>query len=70
MLGIAAACWVPAAMVDNSNGASPIWLICLIATASTCLVASVATACNAMRLYRLGIEELAHEARCAIRPRL
>jgi hypothetical protein len=42
----------------------------LIAASGAGLIAAFATATNAMRSYRIGVEEECVEARRAIRPRL
>ena len=70
MAAVAAACWVPGAIISNQQGASSIWLLCLIAASGAGLIAAFAAATNSMRLYRLGVEEEYHEARRAIRPRI
>ena len=70
MSAVAAACWIPGAIVENQQGASSIWLLCLIAASGAGLIAAFATATNAMRSYRIGVEEEFAEARRAIRPRL
>jgi hypothetical protein len=70
MGAVAAACWIPGAIISNQQGASSIWLLLLIAASAGGLIAAFATATNAMRLYRIGVEEECVEARRAIRPRL
>jgi hypothetical protein len=70
MGAVAAACWIPGAIISNQQGASPIWLLLLIAATGGGLIAAFATATNAMRSYRIGVEEECVEARRAIRPRL
>jgi hypothetical protein len=70
MGAVAAACWIPGAIIDNQQGASPIWLLLLIAASAGGLITAFATATNAMRSYRIGVEEECVEARRAIRPRL
>jgi hypothetical protein len=70
MGGVAAACWIPGAIISNQQGASSIWLLLLIAASGAGLIAAFATATNAMRFYRIGVEEEFAEARRAIRPRL
>jgi hypothetical protein len=70
MGAVAAACWIPGAIISNQQGASPIWLLLLIAATGAGLIAAFATATNAMRSYRIGVEEEFAEARRAIRPRI
>lgn len=70
MASLAAACWVPGAMIDNQQGASPFWLFALITAAAASGVWSICAAREAMALYRIGTEEELHEARRAIRPRI
>jgi hypothetical protein len=70
MAGVAAACWIPGAIIHNQQGASSIWLLCLIAATGAGLVAAFALGTNAMRLYRLGVEQEFTDARRAIRPRI
>jgi hypothetical protein len=70
MASVAAACWIPGAIISNQQGASPIWLLLLIAASGAGLIAAFALGTNAMRAYRIGVEEQYHEARRAIRPRL
>jgi hypothetical protein len=70
MGAVAAACWIPGAIISNQQGASSIWLLLLIAATGAGLIAAFATATSAMRSYRIGVEEEFAEARRAIRPRL
>jgi hypothetical protein len=70
MGAVAAACWIPGAIISNQQGASSIWLLLLIAATGAGLIAAFATATNAMRAYRIGVEEECVEARRAIRPRI
>ncbi len=70
MAAVAAACWIPGAIISNQQGASSIWLLILIAATGAGLIAAFATATSAMRLYRIGVEEEFAEARRAIRPRI
>jgi fatty acid desaturase len=70
MAAVAAACWIPGAIISNQQGASSIWLLLLIAATGAGLIAAFALGTNAMRAYRIGEEEQYHEARRAIRPRL
>jgi hypothetical protein len=70
MGGVAAACWIPGAIISNQQGASSLWLLLLIAASGAGLIAAFATATSAMRLYRIGVEEEFAEARRAIRPRI
>jgi hypothetical protein len=70
MAAVAAACWIPGAIISNQQGASSIWLLLLIAASAGGLIAAFATATNAMRAYRIGVEEECVEARRAIRPRI
>ena len=70
MTSIAAACWVPGAMIDNSQGSSPIWLFALIATSAIAGVWAICAAREAIVLFRIATEEELHEARAAIRPRI
>jgi hypothetical protein len=70
MSAVAAACWIPGAIISNQQGASSIWLLLLIAATGAGLITSFATATNAMRSYRIGVEEEFVEARRAIRPRI
>ena len=70
MAAVAAACWIPGAIISNQQGASSIWLLILIAATGAGLIAAFATATSAMRLYRIGVEEVFAEARRAIRPRI
>jgi hypothetical protein len=70
MGAVAAACWIPGAIISNQQGASSIWLLILIAATGAGLVAAFALGTNAMRSYRIGVEEECVEARRAIRPRL
>ncbi len=70
MGAVAAACWIPGAIISNQQGASSIWLLLLIAATGAGLIAAFTSATNAMRAYRISEEEQYHEARRAIRPRL
>jgi hypothetical protein len=70
MAAVAAACWIPGAIISNQQGASSIWLLILIAATGAGLIAAFATATSAMRLYRIGVEEEFAEARRAMRPRI
>ena len=70
MSAVAAACWIPGAIISNQQGASSIWLLLLIAASAGGLIAAFATATSAMRSYRIGVEEECVEARRAIRPRI
>jgi hypothetical protein len=70
MASVATACWIPGAIISNQQGASSIWLLILIAASAGGLIAAFATATNAMRSYRIGVEEECVEARRAIRPRI
>ncbi len=70
MASLTSACWVPGAMIDNSQGASPIWLFALITISAASGTWAIYAAREAMTLYRLGTEEELHEARRAIRPRI
>jgi hypothetical protein len=70
MAAVAAACWIPGAIISNQQGASSIWLLLLIAASSAGLIAAFAIGTNAMRSYRIGVEEECVEARRAIRPRI
>jgi uncharacterized membrane protein YcjF (UPF0283 family) len=70
MICAAAACWIPSALIDNHQGANPLWLFGLIASAiGTAIWAGIA-ARESGRLYHLGLEQSVYEARRAIRPRL
>jgi hypothetical protein len=70
MAAVAAACWIPGAIISNQQGASSIWILLLIAATGAGLITAFATATNAMRSYRIGVEEEFAEARRAIRPRI
>lgn len=70
MAAVAAACWIPGAIIANQQGASSIWLLLLIAATGAGLIAAFALGTNAMRSYRIGVEEECAEARRAIRPRI
>lgn len=70
MICAASACWVPSAIIDNSQGATPLWLFGLIAIAIGSAAWATIAAREAARLYRIGLEEEHHEARRAIRPRI
>jgi uncharacterized membrane protein YcjF (UPF0283 family) len=66
----AAVCWIPSAIIDNHQGANPLWLFGLIATAIGAAIWAGVAARESGRLYHLGLENQIHEARRAIRPRL
>ena len=66
----AAVCWIPSAIIDNSQGANPLWLFGLIATGIGSAVWAAIAARESGRLYKLGLENQIHEARRAIRPRI
>jgi len=70
MASVAAACWIPGAIISNQQGASSIWLLILIAATGAGLITAFAIGTNAMRAYRIGVEEEFVEARRAIRPRI
>ena len=70
MVCAASVCWVPGPIIDNQQGANPLWLFGLIATGIGSAVWAVIAARESGRLYRLGLEQQVHEARRAIRPRL
>ena len=70
MICAASACWIPSAIIDNSNGANPLWLFALIATAIGSAAWGAIAARESGRLYKLGLENQLHEARRAIRPRI
>lgn len=70
MLCAASACWIPSAIIDNSNGANPLWLFGLIAIAIGSAAWATIAARESARLYRIGMEQQLHEARRAIRPRI
>lgn len=70
MIGIAAACWVPGAILANNQGASPIWMFALVITAIICGIWSVIAGREAVMIYRFACEEESYEARRAIRPRI
>ena len=66
----ASVCWVPGAIIDNHNGANPLWLFSLIATGIGSATWAAIAGHESARLYRLGLEQQVHEARRAIRPRI
>jgi len=70
MITAAAACWMPGAIIDNHQGASPLWLFGLIATGIGSVIWAGIAARESARLYHLGLENQIHEARRAIRPRI
>ena len=70
MASLTSACWIPGAIIDNQQGASPIWLFALITISAASGAWAIYAAREAMTLYRLGTEEELHEARRAIRPRI
>ena len=70
MIGTAAACWVPGAIIANNQGANPLWLLGLIAIAIGSATWAAISGRESARLYNIGLEQAAHEARRAIRPRL
>ena len=70
MLTAAAVCWIPSAIIDNHQGANPLWLFGLIASAIGSAIWAGIAARESGRLYHLGLEQSVYEARRAIRPRL
>jgi uncharacterized membrane protein YcjF (UPF0283 family) len=70
MVCAASVCWVPGAIIDNHQGANPLWLFGLIATAIGSAIWAGVAARESGRLYHLGLENQIHEARRAIRPRI
>jgi hypothetical protein len=70
MLTAASACWIPSAIIDNREGANPLWLFSLIASAIGAAIWAAIAARESGRLYHLGLENQIHEARRAIRPRI
>jgi hypothetical protein len=70
MITAASACWIPSALIDNHQGANPLWLFGLIATGIGSAIWAAITARESGRLYKLGLENQIHEARRAIRPRI
>jgi len=69
MLTAASACWIPSAIIDNHQGANPLWLFGLIASAIGSAIWAGIAARESGRLYNLGQEQSVYEARRAIRPR-
>ena len=70
MLTAASACWIPSALIDNHQGANPLWLFSLIASAIGSAIWAAIAARESGRLYKIGLEQSVYEARRAIRPRL
>jgi uncharacterized membrane protein YcjF (UPF0283 family) len=70
MICAAAVCWIPSALIDNHQGANPLWLFGLIATGIGAAIWAAITARESGRLYHIGLENQIHEARRAIRPRI
>jgi cell shape-determining protein MreD len=70
MLTAASACWIPSALIDNHQGANPLWLFGLIATAIGSAIWAAVAARESGRFYKIGLEQSVYEARRAIRPRL
>jgi hypothetical protein len=70
MITAASACWIPSAIIDNHNGANPLWLFGLIASAIGSAIWAGIAARESARLYHLGLEQSVYEARRAIRPRI
>ena len=66
----AAVCWMPGAIIDNHQGANPLWLFGLIAIAIGSATWAAISGRESARLYNIGLEQAAHEARRAIRPRI
>lgn len=70
MLCAASSCWIPGAILDNHQGANPLWLFGLIAAAVGSAIWAAIAGRESGRLYRFGLEQQVHEARRAIRPRI
>jgi hypothetical protein len=70
MITAASACWIPSAIIDNHQGANPLWLFGLIATAIGAAIWAAVAARESGRFYKIGLEQSVYEARRAIRPRL
>ena len=70
MFSIAAACWVPGAMIDNQQGASPVWLLSLVVIATASATWACIAARESFRLYKLGCSEQRFEFRREVRPRI
>ncbi|MBU6170614.1 MAG: hypothetical protein KGQ87_03855 [Verrucomicrobia bacterium] len=70
MVCAASVCWIPGAIIDNHQGANPLWLFGLIATAIGSATWAAIAGHESARLYRIGLEQQVHEARRAIRPRI
>jgi hypothetical protein len=70
MLTAASACWIPSALIDNHQGANPLWLFGLVGTGIGSAIWAGIAARESGRLYHLGLENQIHEARRAIRPRI
>jgi hypothetical protein len=70
MITAAAVCWMPGAIIDNHQGANPLWLFGLIATGIGSAIWAGIAARESARLYKIGLEQSVYEARRAIRPRI
>jgi hypothetical protein len=70
MITAASACWIPSAIIDNHQGANPLWLFGLIASAIGSAIWAGVAARESGRFYKIGLEQSVYEARRAIRPRL
>lgn len=66
----ASACWLPGAIIENHQGANPLYLFGLIAAGIGSAIWAIIAAKESARLYKLGLDQQVYEYRRSIRPRI